>query len=292
MAQGATAAAQAHTLATAPNLSDVPSSHPPQAGPVAQAANGLQHPPPPPAQQQQAPPQAQAPPPQQPQQHVPQHDSIAPGPQRPQGLGGVPVQPAPWQAPSFADSTPTASAPGNAWSAAPQKSAQVCFEQGLKHAWVFRLLCLTLTLQQCRRASGLHSTAQSIQPTNQSIKAYLNPVMQAAPGPNLGASLMASLGGGSGSGGLPQPSPPLSDPAIVSHSLGGSGSLGALGGGQQDAAQPSPVIMPPSAQQVCSRSTCRLDKMQQFRCFTYYTATTWSFTIGNGMHMLALLAAF
>lgn len=61
---------------------------------------------------------------------------------------------------------------------------------------------------------------------------------------------MASLGGGAGSVGLPQPSPPLSDPAIVSHSLGGSGSLGPLAGGQQDAAQPSPVIMPPSAQQV------------------------------------------
>lgn len=65
---------------------------------------------------------------------------------------------------------------------------------------------------------------------------------------------MASLGGGAGSGGLPQPSPPLSDPAIVSHSLGGSGSLGPLTGGQQDAAQPSPVIMPPSANQVASAS--------------------------------------
>jgi hypothetical protein len=74
--------------------------------------------------------------------------------------------------------------------------------------------------------------------------------LQTAPGPNLGASLMASLGGGAGSGGLPQHTPPLSDPAIVSHSLGGSGGLVTLGGGQQEAAQPSPVVMPPSAQQV------------------------------------------
>lgn len=112
--QGAAVAAQAHTLAAAPNLSDMPVPHPPQAAPVAQPVNGLQHP----AAATQAPPQQQ-------QQHVPQHDSIAPGP-RPQGLGGMPVQPPPRQAPSFADSTLTASAPGNAWSAAAQKPAQVC----------------------------------------------------------------------------------------------------------------------------------------------------------------------
>jgi hypothetical protein len=185
--KAAATAAQAHMLAMAPNMSDMPVSHPPHAAPVTQALNGLQHHADN-AQQQQAPVQAPQ------QQTTPQHTSLAPGPQQTQGLGGIPVQPPPRQAPSFADSTGSGSL-GNTWPARPQKPAQT------------------------------------------------------APGPNLGASLMASLGGGAGSGGLPQHTPPLSDPAIVSHSLGGSGGLVTLGGGQQEVAQPSPVVMPPAAQQ-------------------------------------------
>jgi len=163
---------------------------------LAAAANGLHQQQAAPAQQQpqqqqlQQAPQQQAPQQQAP-QHVPQHDSIAPGPQ---GLGGVPVQPPPRQ-PSFADSASTAPTGANTWGP-PQK-----------------------------------------------------PAAQAAPGPNLGSSLMASLSGGGG--GLPQASPPLSDPAIVSHSLGGSGSLGGLTGGPPEGPK-APVILPPSAQQVPS----------------------------------------
>ncbi len=203
MLQGAAVAAQAHALVEAPNASDVPISHSPQQPPQQLqqqpqelSANGLHQQQAAPAQQQpqqqqlQQAPQQQAPQQQAP-QHVPQHDSIAPGPQ---GLGGVPVQPPPRQ-PSFADSASTAPTGANTWGP-PQK-----------------------------------------------------PAAQAAPGPNLGSSLMASLSGGGG--GLPQASPPLSDPAIVSHSLGGSGSLGGLTGGPPEGPK-APVILPPSAQQVPS----------------------------------------
>jgi hypothetical protein len=75
--QAAATAAQAHMLAMAPNMSDMPVSHPPHAAPVTQALNGLQHHADP-AQQQQAPVQASQ------QQPAPQHTSLAPGPQQTQ----------------------------------------------------------------------------------------------------------------------------------------------------------------------------------------------------------------